>query len=186
MPLLRPLDRLLAAVDTALATVAALTMLAIMLIVASDVAMRYIFDRPWSWSYDLIDLYLTVGLFYCALAWTFRNNGHIRVDLLLDWLTLRQRRAIEAVLCLFACGLFCWITFATFDRAATQYASGDIIAGALAWPTWLSTAFAPLGAGLLALRLLLNAVAHLSVLTGASEVVALPPVVESASRAIRA
>jgi TRAP-type C4-dicarboxylate transport system permease small subunit len=186
MPLLRHLDRLLAAVDTVLATLAAVAMLAIMLIVSSDVMMRYAFNRPWPWAYDLIDLYLTLALFYFTLTWTFRNNGHIRVDLLLDRVSLPVRRLAETAICLLAAGLFACIAAATFERMTGQLAGGDIIAGAVAWPTWLSTAFVPLGAGLLALRLLLNALAHAAALAGYGETVKLPPIVESARRSSEA
>lgn len=41
-------------------------MFAVMMIVVGDVFMRYTFNRPFSWAYDLIALYLMAGLFYFA------------------------------------------------------------------------------------------------------------------------
>ena len=43
----------------------ALVMLfAVMMIVAADVFMRYVFNAPFSWAYDLISLYLMAGAFF--------------------------------------------------------------------------------------------------------------------------
>ena len=51
-------------------TIAAVFMFAIMMIVFSDVIMRYAFNRPFSWAYDLISLYLMAGVFFLVtLAW---------------------------------------------------------------------------------------------------------------------
>ena len=41
-------------------TIAAVFMFAIMMIVFSDVIMRYGFNRPFAWAYDLISIYLMV------------------------------------------------------------------------------------------------------------------------------
>src|SRR4051794_27976659 len=64
------LDGLLRAVgvlEKAVSTIAAIFMFAIMMIVFSDVVMRYAFNRPFSWAYDLISLYLMAGGFFLLL-----------------------------------------------------------------------------------------------------------------------
>jgi TRAP-type C4-dicarboxylate transport system permease small subunit len=48
--LLDGLLRALAAVEKAVSTIAAIFMFAIMMIVFSDVVMRYAFNRPFSWA----------------------------------------------------------------------------------------------------------------------------------------
>ena len=52
-------------------------------------------------------------------------------------------------------------------KAWDAWTAGDVLEGAVAWPTWIAAALVPLGVGLLLARLLLSAVAHaLSALTG--------------------
>ena len=47
----------LGAIEKIASTIAAVFMFAIMMIVFSDVIMRYAFNRPFSWAYDLISIY---------------------------------------------------------------------------------------------------------------------------------
>ena len=59
----------LGAIEKIASTIAAVFMFAIMIIVFGDVIMRYAFNRPFSWAYDLISLYLMAG---CS-SWCFRK-----------------------------------------------------------------------------------------------------------------
>ena len=79
------LDRLLnaiAVVEKAASSVAAAFMFAIMIIVFSDVIMRYAFNKPFSWAYDLISLYLMAGIFFLVLSEAYASNAHVSVDIL--------------------------------------------------------------------------------------------------------
>ena len=57
--------------------VAAAFMFAIMIIVFSDVIMRYAFNKPFSWAYDLISLYLMAGIFFLVLSEAYASNTHV-------------------------------------------------------------------------------------------------------------
>jgi TRAP-type C4-dicarboxylate transport system permease small subunit len=51
-----------------------------------------------------------------------------------------------------------------------------VLAGAIAWPTWISAALVPLGCGVLVLRLLLQLVGNLLSLVSGRDLYPLPPV----------
>jgi TRAP-type C4-dicarboxylate transport system permease small subunit len=179
--ILAALDRILSLVERAASILAALALFLIMAIVASDVAMRYLFNRPWGWSYDFISLYVIVALFFLALSRTFAVNGHISVDLLHHVLSPRARRLCEIVICLLSAGFFAVMTEAGAWRALTAFEDGDVLAGAVAWPAWMSAVFVPVGAGLLTLRLSLSALCHAFTLATGCEIIPLPPVAGSAA-----
>jgi TRAP-type C4-dicarboxylate transport system permease small subunit len=166
--------RLLGRVEAAFGMASAILLFAVMLIVASDVAMRYAFNRPFSWSYDLVSLYLMLAIFYFALSRTFALNAHVGVDILHYYVSTRVRRAFELIICLISAPVFALVTLACMKRAATSFADADVLSGAIAWPTWASIALAPLGAGLLALRLLVDAACHAVALSGGPELIPLP------------
>jgi TRAP-type C4-dicarboxylate transport system permease small subunit len=178
--MLERLDRALTAVERFASALAAVALFLIMAIVASDVALRYLFNRPWGWSYDFISLYVMVGLFFLALSRTFAVNGHVSVDLLHHYLTPSTRRWCELVICLLSAGLFTLIAQAGAARAWQSYIENDILVGALAWPSWPSAALMPLGAGMIALRLGLSMVCHAYTLVTRREVIPLPPIAGSA------
>src|ERR1700754_1410215 len=64
------LNRALSAGERPAALLSAFILFAVMLIVAVDVAMRYVFNSPFAWSHDVISLYLLPALFYIVLSRT--------------------------------------------------------------------------------------------------------------------
>jgi len=177
---LRRLDHIVTVVEQFAATLAAVAMFLIMAIVASDVALRYLFNRPWGWSYDFISLYVMVGLFFLALPRTFTVHGHVSVDLLHQYLSPSARRWCEVVICLLSAGLFALMTKFGAERAWQQFVDNDVLAGAFAWPAWASTVFLPIGAGMITIRLLLSAVCYGYTIATGDEVISLPPITGSA------
>lgn len=79
--MMRRFDRALTFVEDVLAWAAVAVLVTITVIVSADVVMRYLLNRPFSWAYDLISLYLMAALFYLAVSRTFSLNAHIGVDL---------------------------------------------------------------------------------------------------------
>lgn len=178
--LLKRLDLTLSAIERIFSLFAVVALFAIMSIVASDVALRYIFNRPWGWSYDFISLYVIVGLFFLSLSRTFAVNGHISVDLLHHYLGTTARRACEVVICFLSAGLFATITYASAVRTWQHFIANDVLSGSFAWPAWPSAALVPLGAGLITLRLTLAMVCQIYTLATGRIIIALPPIAGSA------
>ncbi|MBA7549911.1 hypothetical protein ES705_42414 [subsurface metagenome] len=54
-----------------------------MLLVCADVVMRYALNRPIPWSLEVCE-YILVGIVSLGMAWLLREEGHIRVDFLLN------------------------------------------------------------------------------------------------------
>ena len=74
-------------------------MFAIMIIVFSDVVMRYAFNRPFSWAYDLISLYLMAGIFFLVLSEAYTSRAHVSVDILQQKFSPAMIRLSEIVTC---------------------------------------------------------------------------------------
>lgn len=160
-------DRAVATVERIWRLAASAALAAIMLIVAADVLLRYAFNAPLSWAFDLISLYLMAALFFLALSDTLRHHGHVAVDIFQYRLSDRTRHLCQAVALAAAAGAFAVILLLGAGKAWDAWTAGDVLEGAVAWPTWIAAALVPLGVGLLLARLLLSAVAHaLSALTG--------------------
>jgi len=142
-------------------------MFAVMVIVTADVFMRYMFNRPFSWAYDLISLYLMAGIFFLALSQAYGAGAHVSVDILQQTFPPWLKRASEVVTCAVAFVAFYLMATFGLDRAVDAFRSHDVIAGAIPWPTWPAIALVPFGAGLLCLRLAVHFFAHLaSLVTG--------------------
>jgi TRAP-type C4-dicarboxylate transport system permease small subunit len=174
------LDRAFSGLERFASALAAVAMFLIMAIVTSDVALRYLFNRPWGWSYDFISLYVIVGLFFLALSRTFAVNGHISVDLLHHYLSPTARRCCELIVCVLSAGLFALMTKAGAVRTWEHFVDSDVLAGAFPWPAWASAVFVPLGAGMITIRLVISALCHAYTLATGHEIIPLPPIAGSA------
>lgn len=156
--------------------VAAVMLFAIMLVVVCDVFLRYFFNAPLAWSYELISLYLMVGLFFFALSDTLNHNGHVSVDILHNYMPSPLRHLAECVAYGCASLVFIGIFYVSLIRTYESFIGGDVMAGGIAWPTWVSYAAVPLGCGLMLLRMLFRFIGHGFSLVQGRSVIALPPV----------
>jgi TRAP-type C4-dicarboxylate transport system permease small subunit len=166
------LDKILGALATLekiASTIAAIFMFAIMIIVFSDVIMRYAFNRPFSWAYDLISIYLMAGVFFLVLSEAYASNAHVSVDILQQKFPDTVKRLTEIVTCIVGIIVFSLIAWLGWLRAIDAFKSGDVMAGAIPWPMWPSIAMVPFGAGVITIRLALHLIGHaLSLATGRS------------------
>ena len=169
------IGRALGAAETAFAMIASIATFAIMAIVAIDVALRYLFNSPLSWSFDLIAMYLIVAVFFLSLSDTLQTNHHVSVDLLYQYIAPRLRRALQIICLTLTLPLFAVIAWLGAARALEKLQSADVVAGAIPWPTWPGSAMVALGAALILLRMLFRIAAFaLAVATDASEAIDTP------------
>lgn len=166
--------RALGAVEKAVSSIAAVFMFAIMIIVFSDVVMRYAFNRPFSWAYDLISLYLMAGIFFLILSEAYASHAHVSVDILQQNFPPAMIRVSEIVTCLVGITVFSLIAWLGFLRAVDSFESSDVMAGGIPWPMWPSIGMVPFGAGLITLRLVLHLIAHVLSLATGRDLIALP------------
>lgn len=166
----------LTVIERVTSMIAAFFMFAIMTIVFSDVAMRYVFNRPFSWAYDLISLYIMAGVFFLSLSGTYAVNGHINVDILLPRFSAAIQRICIIISNMVGLAIFIPITWLGYERALDNYSSGDVLAGAIPWPTWASAVLVPIGAGILALRLAVHLVANTASLLTGQDLLPLPAI----------
>ena len=127
---------------------------AIMAITVVDVVMRYGFNSPLAFAYDLITQYLLVAAFFLSLSYTLRVGGHMNVDMLLVSIrSERARAALRVIGDALSIALFLALLYAGYATAQDAWSRGERLAGALPLPVWISQAFVPLGVALLLLRL---------------------------------
>ena len=159
--MLMRIDKGLATMERLAALVAIGFMLAIMLVVTADVVMRYLFNSPFAWAYDLIALYLMAGVFYFVLSDAYRANAHVGIDILHARMGPRARRAADLVTAAASLALFALIAYVGAERAWESFVNDEVLAGEIAWPVWLSAIMVPVGCALLLLRLALQFVRKL-------------------------
>src|ERR1700712_4693217 len=98
--------KVLTAIEKISSTIAAVFMFAIMIVVFGDVIMRYAFNKPFSWAYDLISLYLMAGVFFLVLSEAYAERAHVSVDILQQKFSPSMIRLSEIVPCIVGITVF--------------------------------------------------------------------------------
>lgn len=170
------LRRVLDGLDGALVAVGSLMLFALMCLVVADVSMRYLFNAPLQWSYEVISNYLLPGSFFLAVSHTLRSHSHVAVDIVHNHVGRRTRYAFESVASILAVPAFAICAWTSAGATLDHLQTAATASSGLAVPTWTVSVFLPLGFGLLTIRLLLNAIGYLLSLATGDEVLGLPPI----------
>ncbi len=81
------------------ARIAALAVIALMLTLTYEVVMRFGFNRPTAWSFN-VSYFLNSFFVMMGAAYTLQRDGHVRVDLLYSRYPERVRAVYDAVMLL--------------------------------------------------------------------------------------
>jgi TRAP-type C4-dicarboxylate transport system permease small subunit len=122
--------------------------------ITSDVLLRYFLNEPLL-GIDEIAGFLQVLIVFWGCAYTFRQGGHIRVDLVTSLLPGPVRawlRVVTLCLGLLVLGVVCWVTT---QSALTAYRYQRVSAVML-YPLWPAMLLIPTGLALMALEMLVT------------------------------
>ena len=140
----------------ALASVAAGIVIYIVLTIDYEVVMRYFFRRPTTWVIDFTE-YALLYIVFLASAWVLREEGHVRIDLLLVVLSPKVQRLLNAITSVIAavacCLLFVFSLWVTWDA----FKGGEILWKATIVPKWPVYIIMPIGSLLLTVQFLIRA-----------------------------
>lgn len=153
-------ERALRALEAAGMALAAVAFAAMMFVTVVDVVGRYGFNRPLTWSFDLMTQYLMVGGFFLVISAAQASRQHVSIDLIARRLPPRVRAAALAPAFALAClmmAVIAWTGWFGFQRA---WSRGLVMDGIIAWPRWPTYLMVAAGSALLAARLAVEALAQ--------------------------
>jgi TRAP-type mannitol/chloroaromatic compound transport system permease small subunit len=136
---------------------------AMVLVIAFEVAARYLFAAPTIWAYDsALMLYAWLGLLGGAFA--MKRGAHIRVDLLTDRLSPRGQAVLELISAPLIAFFLCLVVWQVGNASIDAWQTGSRRPTEWAPPLVLFLGAAPLGALFLLLQLASQAIKALDVL----------------------
>lgn len=130
--------RVIERISRAFGAVAAALVLVLMALMAYEVAMRYVFGAPTTWSYDISTM--TMGaIFALSIGYTLATNAHVRVDILKPLLGRRGPHVVELVgHGLVMLPLLLWLAWSLWhyfhEALLSQERSGTSAWNPLVWP----------------------------------------------------
>ncbi|MEQ9036958.1 MAG: TRAP transporter small permease [Silicimonas sp.] len=153
-------DQWLSRLEYALVVGAALSVFTMMLVTSVDVLMRYAFNSPLSWAYDLIVHYLLRTAFLFGFAWCLSAGHHICVDFFARFLNGRVYHLFQFVGAMLGAALFGFAAWFGAHETFSAWQNNDVFFGVVPWPAWLSDIVVPLGLAPLAMRCVHLAIAN--------------------------
>jgi len=102
-------ERITRLVDWTGHSVAWLT-LSMVIITFVVVIFRYVFDMGWIWLQESIS-YMHAFVFMLGIAYTFKHNAHVRVDIFYQKFTVRKKAWVDLIGCLLLVIPFCGFVF---------------------------------------------------------------------------
>ena len=137
--------------------IAGWTVVVMMVTISFDVAMRYIFNAPTTWSFE-VNRYMLIMVVFLGGPWTLAAGGHVSVDLVTENITKRKQAILEVVTSIMA---FVYMGMFTYESAVftwDAWENGTRSTEYLAWPLWPVRMFLVIGGGLLALQYIVKIV----------------------------
>ncbi|RJL01153.1 TRAP transporter small permease [Paracoccus aestuarii] len=136
----------------------ALAVLALLIHVSADVAMRSLRGTPIPATYEIVTHYYMVGLAFLPLAWVETRGGMVRIDVIHGLMPAGVRRVSDLGVTLISALVYGALAWVTLRTALTNTANGSFImtnnVRVVTWPAfWLP----PLGLGIAALVTALRA-----------------------------
>jgi len=146
------LRRALDALYAAAAGLAALSLLAIFVVMMAQVGLRETnIQLPGA---DDVSAYLCVSTTFFALAATFKRGELIRVGLLLDRLGAATRRVMELIVLILAALLVGYVCYWTGQDSYFSWEIEELAQGTVPFQIWVPKLAMPLGSGILLIAIL--------------------------------
>ena len=140
-----------AALDEKIAELAGWVVVAMMLTISYDVVMRYFFNAPTTWSFE-INRYMLIMVVFLGSGWTLATDGHVSVDIATDRLSPGVQRVLvlisSIVSAIYVIVFFIESSAFTLDAWNHNVRSTEY----LAWPLWPIRVFLVIGSGILFLE----------------------------------
>ncbi|MEH6507556.1 MAG: TRAP transporter small permease [Sulfitobacter litoralis] len=168
-------SRILGRLENVVVIFSGLSIAAIMLVVVSDVAMRYVFQKPLGWSYDLIGSYLMICVFFFALSDTLHSHSHIAIDVFAHKLPRRFEHMSLTIGYAASTVILLMIAWQGWYRCQSAFADNNMISTTVPWPTWPSYFMVAVGSAIMSLRCIVRSFGHAASFVTGRDLADLPP-----------
>ena len=125
------LDKTVYVISRVFNTIGVTMLLLMMLLVAVDVCLRYIFNSPIEGVYEAVEFMMAVAFCY-GIAYTQRHKGHVAVNVLTSRLSDRNQAVMSSLVSLISFLLSALMTWQSFVKAGDSLRAGDTSIGGIA------------------------------------------------------
>ncbi|WP_373089005.1 TRAP transporter small permease [Sneathiella sp.] len=162
-------NKIFSSVERLLMIGAAASLIAIMGIMVSDVIMRYLFNSPIHWAFEVLTRYLMVGSFFFAVSHTLERNEHLYVEIFHRMMPARIGHLLLGVAYAFTAVVLAGASWMSYLVVRSNWVNSEYTAGGISWPLWTSTIIVSIGLTLLTARMILVSIMRIYIASGADK-----------------
>ncbi len=149
-----PAEKAINTVSQAIHGIGGVVLALMMLLTATDVIGRYLFNRPVDGSTELNEVMLAIVVFF-GVAYTATQKGHVRVEILVSALPQKARILLDALMTFLGFGLFSLMSWQAVVLGIDQW-NRDLTTSVLYIPVFPIALAVAFGSGLLGLVSLMH------------------------------
>lgn len=124
--------------------------------VTIDVLIRNIFSKTYAGLFEITE-YSLLWMTFLGTTWILRNNGHVRIDLVVTLLPQKYRSILNAIASILSVILLLAMTYYSTKLILYDYRTGFTLSGVLRPLKWPIEMIIPIGFLLLSVQSLRNA-----------------------------
>ena len=136
MKFLTKLGRLLDHLNSIMVVIGAILLIGLTFIVGADITLRYLFNRPLGWVKEVSE-YTLVGMGFLVAAWILKDDGHVKMDLLLNKVRPRTQAMMNIVTSIVSAIIVLIMTWFTLRVIVDFYRTKLVAPSVLEPPKWI-------------------------------------------------
>ena len=140
-------------VEIAFSRITGVVIMAMMLLTATDVIGRYVFNSPIQGSYEITE-FMLVAVVFLGIAYVQLVKGHVKVEVATSWLPQRAQLALDIFAYFIGLVMFSLITWQSGIYAWDAFVTKEYTWGLLQLPLWPAKSFVTIGCAFLAIQYL--------------------------------
>lgn len=145
-------------IDKALNSLAAITLLIMMLLIVTDVLARAFFNSPIEGVLEITGEYLLLSIVFFSISYTYKVGGHVRVEIIFDMFSDTIKKIVKLLTDLLIIGILALLAYTNILRGFDYHAKGVTTNSLLEYPLAPAYFIIFIGIILLILRLILEVI----------------------------
>ena len=136
MKSLTRLGKILDQVNIIMVVISTVLILGLTFIVGADITLRYVFLRPLGWVKEVSE-YILVALGFLVAAWILKDDGHVKMDLLLNKVSPKVQTVMNIMTSIMSVLVMLIVTWFTLRVMADFYRTKLVTPSVLEPPKWI-------------------------------------------------
>lgn len=143
-------------IDQFLAYLSSFALFIMMVLIVANVVLRFFLNKPIAGVIEFTGEYLMVFVVFLAMSFTQKNGGHVKVELIQRFFSVRVKSVLDMLVKILSAGIFLVLTYTSFLLFLRHVNQGIHSVSSVAYPLAPAVLAISFGSFIMSIRLLLS------------------------------